>query len=445
MAGADNPRRLAVLALTRLEKRGGFLKEALHFQLQKSALAAQDKALLTELAYGTVRLRKNLDYVLSTYSKRPLAKIKPELLNNLRLGAYQILYLDRVPAAAAVNEAVKLAHTFGHRGTANFTNAVLRRVAREKDNITYPELAARPLDHIAFKYSFPRWIIELWLEWLGEDETIELCKALNQPPQTTVRVNTLKTSVSEVTAHLKSKGALVEPGSFAPEILYIKPGNAAVNDEWLSLGMYYIQDESSALAAHALRAEPGQVVYDLCSAPGGKATHLAQLMNNEGRIFAFDLAEKRLRLVLENARRLGIGIIEAKQGDASLPLGLSPAPRVLVDAPCSGLGTMRHRPDIRWRKTLKEVKALVKLQRAILRQAAEYVDRGGLLVYATCTITKEENLDVANWFLKTHTQFSPAGLPAWFPKRAGEPPWYVQILPHRHGMDGFFIAAFQKE
>ncbi|NMB00990.1 MAG: 16S rRNA (cytosine(967)-C(5))-methyltransferase RsmB [Firmicutes bacterium] len=444
MANISNPRQLAVITLNQLEETGGFLRELVDAQIRSNDLTRVDQGLYTELVYGTVRMRANLDYILQKYSSRPLAKIQLSILNVLRSALYQILYLDRIPVSAAVNEAVRLARIFGHEGVVKFTNGILRRVARESATITYPSLEDNPVDHISFKYSYPSWIVELWLDWWGLEETLALCQAMNEQPEMHIRVNTLKTTQEEVEAHLTERGCSCSPGRFVPEILKVHPGHLVISDSWLSEGKYYVQDESSALVAHALQVEPGQVVYDLCSAPGGKATHLAQLMKNQGRIMAFDVSSTRLETVEKNAQRLGISIIETRQGDASSDLGLAPAPRVLVDAPCSGLGTMRHRPDIRWSKSKEEIRDLVEIQKGILSQAANYVAPGGLLLYTTCSLTKWENHDVAQWFLANHPQFSPDSFPSWFPETPGEPSWMKTLLPHRDLVDGFYLAIFRK-
>lgn len=444
MNGISNPRQLAIETLNRLEETGDFLREVLDFHLRKNSLKSIDQGLYTELVYGTVRMRYNLDYVLSLFSSRPLKNIKPAILNVLRSAVYQILYLQRIPASAAVNEAVKLARLFGHEGVARFANGILRQVVRHKDNISYPPLEGDPKGHLSLKYSFPPWIIELWLKWWGREETLALCRAMNEPPNLHIRANTLKVTPGEVRTYFQGQGIAASPGRYVPEVLEVSPAHLVIRDPWLAEGMYYIQDESSTLVAHALRVEPGQLVYDLCSAPGGKTTHLAQLMENRGRIVAFDLHSGRLQLVEDNARRLEISIIEARQGDATEDLALAPAPRVLVDAPCSGLGTMRHRPDIRWRKSLAEIMELATLQKKILGRAANYVAPGGLLLYSTCTLTKYENQDVANWFLDTHPEYSGFSFPSWFPA-ADEPSWMKTLFPHRYGLDGFFLAIFRKE
>ena len=443
MKKIHNPRQLAVITLNELEEKGDFLREVLDLHSRQNDLSPLDQGLYTELVYGTVRMRRNLDYVISSFSSRPLTKVTPAILNVLRSAVYQILYLERVPAHAAVNEAVKLARIFGHEGVAKFTNGLLRQLIRKKDTISYPDWERDPVLHLGLKYSFPSWMVEHWLSWLGPTETAMLCQALNETPKLNIRVNTVKTSVPELRDYLTEQGISSAPGKFAPDVLEVSPAGHVVKDQALARGMYYIQDESSALAAHALQVEAGQTVYDLCSAPGGKTTHLAQLMNNQGQIFAFDASGNRLALVEENARRLGITIIETTIRDATETWNLPPGPRVLVDAPCSGLGTMNHRPDIRWNKTPQDIKELVNLQRKILSAASKAVAPGGLLLYSTCTLTKDENQDVAHWFLQEHTDFSGASFPAWFPP--GETEWMRTILPHHHGLDGFFLAVFRKQ
>lgn len=444
MEKITNPRQLAIMTLNQFQDKEDFLREVLDFHLRQNPLKSVDQALYTELVYGTVRMQYNLDYVLSLFSSRPLGKIKPAILNVLRQGVYQLLYLDRIPDSAAVNEAVKLARLFGHEGVAKFTNGLLRQIARKRADIHYPFLETDPIGHLSAKYSYPPWIIELWLKWWGVEETRGLCQAMNEAPTMHIRINTLKKTPNEVKLHLEAQGVTVNPGKIVPEIFEVSPAHLVVRDSWLGEGHYYIQDESSSLVAHALRPLPGQLVYDLCSAPGGKTTHIAQLMENQGSILAYDVNPARLKLVEENAKRQGISIIKTRQGDATQDLALAPAPRVLVDAPCSGLGTMGHRPDIRWRKNLSEIIELSLIQKNILAQAAKYVAPGGLLLYSTCTLTKFENQDVAQWFLDQHPNFQGDAFPDWFPKTQNEANWMKTLFPHRDGVDGFFLAVFRR-
>ncbi|HHY14940.1 MAG TPA: 16S rRNA (cytosine(967)-C(5))-methyltransferase RsmB [Firmicutes bacterium] len=444
MKKVTNPRQLAVLTLNGYDKTEDFLREVLNLRLGQSNLSAADQVLYTELVYGTVRMQKNLDYILSIFSRRPLEKVPRLILYNLRLAVYQIMYLDRVPDFAAVNEAVNLARRFGHQGTVSFTNGVLRQVVKNKGNIVYPSAAIDLTGHLAVKYSYPRWIIQHWLAQLGSEETERLCRAMNRSPEMQVRVNTLRATREEVQAHLLEAGITVLPGRYAPDVLRVSPAQLVIRSSWLAAGKFYIQGESSALAAHALGAKPDMTVYDLCSAPGGKATHLAQLMGNQGKILALDANRARLGLVRENAERLGVSIISTLQADARREQPLPQADAVLVDAPCSGLGTMRQRPDIRWRKSKNEIEGLVAVQKAILKQAAAYVRPGGVLLYSTCTLTSWENQEVAHSFLEENAPFAGAALPAWFPQTEKETPWMRTFWPHLHGLDGFFVSLFRK-
>ncbi len=441
-----DPRFLAVSALQKFDESGDFLAEILDSFIENSELSPLDRGLFTELVYGTVRMRLNLDYIIQKFSSRPLKKIDPAIRQVLRIGAYQLLYLDRIPPSAAVNEAVKAARRLSHKGTAGFVNGLLRNLDRQKSRITYPDPKEQPVDYVSYRYSFPKWMVRLFLDQWGLTETEELCEALNEPPKTALRVNTLRASLEEVHQHFTAKGAHVDKGCFAPDVLMLDPGHYAVSDQLLVDGAYYIQDEGSALVAHAVDPQPGETVYDLCSAPGGKTTHMAQLMKDQGKIIAWDISAERLVKVEENSRRQGLTIVETRQGDASRIIDTPQADRVLVDAPCSGLGTMGHRPDVRWRKSPDEIDKLAALQRKILRSAARLVKPGGRLVYSVCTLTKAEGPDNAAWFLEAHPEFVPAALPEYFPApSSGEAAFTRQFLSHRHGVDGFFIASFARK
>lgn len=438
-----NPRYLAVLAVQKFEESGDFLAEILDSFIQNADLKTVDRSLFTELVYGTVRMKLNLDYVIQKFSSRPLHKIDPKILQLLRISVYQILYLDRIPDSAAVNEAVKIASRISHQGTKGFVNGLLRSVSRGKEKLSYPDPEKDPTNYLAYRYSFPQWMVKMWLTEWGFAHAEKLCAAFNGSPAVSLRVNTLKTTFEALRDHFAGKGAVVQGGRFAPDVMVVQPGYLAIEDPLLDQGAYYIQDEGSALIAHALEPQPGELIYDLCSAPGGKTTHIAQLMEDQGQIVAFDVSPDRLAKVDENKFRLGISIIQTRVANSAEPMAMKPAHGVLVDAPCSGLGTMGHRPDIRWRKSLDDITDLAALQRQIMTTAAGLVRPGGRLVYSTCTITKAEGMDIANWFLSSFPDFRPAHLPSWFPQPAfGEPEHMRQILPHIHGVDGFFVAVF---
>lgn len=440
-----NPRFLAALAVHQFEQSGDFLGEILDSFIQKGNLSPLDRGLFTELVYGTVRMKLNLDHIIQQFSSRKLSQIEPKILQVLRVGVYQLFYLNRIPARAAVHEAVDCARKLGCKSSASFVNGLLRGILRGKDNIRYPDPKSKPAAYLALRYSFPRWMMADWVKRWGFAAAEALCRAFNEPPPTALRVNTRRISVSELAQHFQEQGAVVRPGRYAPDVIWVTPGQLAVNDEFFRQGAYYIQDEGSALIAHAVDPQPGEMIHDLCSAPGGKATHMAQLMNDQGVVWAWDIDQERLAKVEENALRQGLSIIKVRQGNAAQPLNAPPGDRVLVDAPCSGLGTMSHRPDIRWRRKPEEIQELADLQRKIMTTAAQLVKPGGKLIYSTCTITREEGEEIAKWFFQNHPEFSPAALPEWFPEPADrEPPHMRLFLPHLHGTDGFFVAAFVK-
>ena len=433
-----NPRSAAVDALVRIENRV-FINKALDDVLSEYELSDLNRGLATEIVYGTVRMQKTIDYILDMISSIKTCDLNQQVRSILRAGAYQILYLDRVPVSAAVNEAVKLAPA-GKLKIRGYINAVLRNLARKHSSISFPDLESDPVSHIAVKHSHPEWLVARWLARYGPEATIKLCEVNNRTPELHLRVNTLKITCDELKALFAEQRIVVEEGRFAPDVLVANKALNPAGDPYFEDGYYYIQNEGSALVAHAVAPLAGETVYDMCAAPGGKATHLAQLMDNQGLIVAVDLNQERLGLILENAARLGISIIKTAEGDAQT-IELPNADRVLVDAPCSGLGVLRHRPDARWRKKEQDIQALAKLQRQILANAATMVKPGGTLVYATCTTEPEENQEVIKWFLETHPHFSPSPLPSWFPvcKSVG----MVAILPFIHGIDGFFICKMQ--
>jgi len=441
----QNPRLLAALAVQQFEESGDFLGEILDSFLTSAKLTPLDRNLFTELVYGTVRMKMNLDYIIQQFSTRRLEKIESRILQVLRVGVYQLFYLDRVPARAAVHEAVDSARRLGRPGAAGFVNGILRGILRGREGLRYPAAADEPLAYLSVRYSFPQWMVEDWLNRFGIVEAEELCRAFNQPAPTTLRINTSRLSVAEAARHFAERGAVVQAGRWAPDVITVSPGHLAVADELLSQGAYYIQDEGSALIAHAVGPQPGDFIHDLCSAPGGKTTHIAQLMGGVGEIWAWDISAERLAKVAENAERQGWHIIKLRQGDASSPLAAPQAHRVLVDAPCSGLGTMGHRPDVRWRRTPADVKELAELQRRILSTAASLVRPGGRLIYSVCTITGAEGEETAHWFLRNYPDFAAGELPTWFPADSGLPSHMRLLLPHKHGTDGFFVAVFAND
>ena len=441
-----NPREAAYQILYKVATEGTYANLAVRQKLKESDLSPEDSRLMTELVYGTLRQQGSLDYILSQFVKSGLDKISSQTRVILRLGLYQLWYMDRIPVFAAVNESVNLAKKYGHAGIAKLVNGVLRSIDRERTRITFPSLAKDVVGHITYFYSHPRWLVERWIKQFGVQATIELCKYDNAPANFCLRINTLKSSREDVLALCEKSGLVAKPGLFAPESIYLSGLLGLEKSQIFQQGLVQPQDESSMLAALALCPSPGAKVLDLCAAPGGKTTHLAQLMKNQGRINAFDIHPHKIGLIKENCRRLGITIVDAKVQDATrLPEALRDwADYVLVDAPCSGLGVLGRRPDSRWHKEPKIIEEMAVLGSQILAEAAKTVRPGGFLLYSTCTIGPEENQQVIENFLQNQPGWHLTELPTYAAmnetdKQAAKCGMW-QILPQVHGMDGFFMA-----
>ncbi|MBE0467789.1 MAG: 16S rRNA (cytosine(967)-C(5))-methyltransferase RsmB, partial [Candidatus Desulforudis sp.] len=415
-------REIALHILKAVESEGAYANLALNRALEEYRPSKLDRAFATELAYGTLRTLNTLDWITARFLHQPLGAQTVWIRNILRLGVYQLFYMDKVPAGAACNEAVELAKKFGTPGAARFVNGVLRNVARHKEDIVFPQPEMDPVAYISLKYSYPTWMVERWLTEYGPEDTIALCRANNTIPPNTVRTNSLKVDRDTLVRRLEQEGLTVHKTRFAPNGLQIDGFLSIRSLPSFGEGLFQIQDESSMLAAHAVNPAHGARVLDVCSAPGGKTTHLAELMQNEGVIKALDIHPHKLDLVRENCRRLGIRNVETILLDArDLPGRFDGwADYVLVDAPCSGLGVLRRRPDARWRKEPGQINGLVRLQEAVLSGAAHCVRPGGVLVYSTCTITYEENLGQVQSFLTRHPDFHFEDLRPFLPAELGE-------------------------
>jgi len=414
--------------------------------MEKTRPGPLDKAFITELVYGTLRTLNTLDWIIQQHIRQPLSKQTPWIRNILRLGVYQIMHMDRVPAPAAVNEAVNQARRFGHAGSVKFVNGVLRNILRSAEEINFPDLEANPAGHISVRYSHSRWLVEKWIELLGVRETIDLCLADNQPPPLTVRANTLKTGRNDLLALLREMGLQADKSRYAPEGIDLRHTGGLQGLAPFEEGLFQVQDEGSMLAGHAVGAVPGALVIDAAAAPGGKSTHLAQIMRDRGTVIACDIHPHKLKLIKDNCRRLGITCISTVEADAR-SIGeryRNKADYVLLDAPCSGTGVLRRRPDLRWRKVPGRLPGLVALQRELLDSAAQCVKPGGVLVYSTCSVLPEENINQVRDFLKRSIHFTAGDLSVCLPAALGGEETlrrgYIQLYPHRHGTDGFFIA-----
>jgi len=437
-------REIALSVLKEVDEKDAYANIALSHALEQYRPAPQERRLATELVYGTIKAKNTLDWVIGQHASRSLDKMTVWVRNVLRMGAYQLLYLDRIPPSAACNEAVNLTKRYGHMGTAKFVNGILRAIARSKEQIQFPDIASDPVEHIALRFSHPAWLVQRWIARFGVEETIQLCKKNNETPNMSVRTNLLKGTRQELKQQLEADGLTVEESRWAPEGLLIEGFSALGQLDALRQGLFQVQDESSMLVAHVLDPQPGEFIIDACGAPGGKTTHIAQRMGNQGRVLSTDVHAHKLKLTAENCERLGIDIVEAKTMDARFmhELYAGQAERVLVDAPCSGLGVLRRKPDSRWRKCPEMLVELPNLQLAILESAAQCVKPAGILVYSTCTIEPEENEEVIKRFLSGHPEFILEHAGKLLPEP--HPAEMVQLYPHRDNVDGFFIARMRK-
>ena len=436
----------ALMLLRQILKDGAYTNIAISQFLQRHPLEDLERRFFTELVYGTVKALGTLDWYLEQCVNRPLEKVAPDILNILRLGAYQLLYLERIPASAACNESVKLARSVSHEGSAKFVNGVLRGLLRKQEagEFAFPDATADDAGYLALKYYHPRWLVKRWLGPWGRGGTERLLEFNNSAAPVCLRVNTMVMNRGEFVTKLEEAGCIVHPSTWSADGVVCEKLPALQNVFAQLHNAFYVQDESSMLVADVVDAKPGMQVLDLCSAPGGKSTHLAQRMANQGSIISCDIHEHKLKLIAANANRLGLSIITPLQNDACELRSewQKKFDRVLVDAPCSGMGVLRRRAEARWRKTRHDLKLFPPLQLKILDNAAEYVADGGLLVYSTCTIEQSENHYLVEEFLSKHPDWERC---SFTHPQSGEVVAELQLLPQVDGVDGFYICALRKK
>ena len=437
---ASQSREVAFRVVRRVFDGGAFTDRAFRAEADRARLDARDRAFAQRLAYATVQRTLTLDYVLDGISSRPPAELDPPLRDALRLGLAQILLLDSVPVHAAVSETVELARSANGR-FAGYANAVMRRATQEA-----PELLARLDDATpagaALLHSHPLWVARMWWEALGADEARALMQHDNEPAESAVRANTLRIGRDGLA---ESVPVATRPVADLPEALVLEEPFDLHGSEQFERGELMPQSRASQLVSRVLDPQPGERVLDLCAAPGAKATHIAALMENRGEVVAVELHERRAEALAENCRRLGADIVRTVHGDAKAPVEAAPFDRVVLDPPCSDLGTLQARPDVRWRKDAQTVERLAGEQQALLEAAAEQLRPGGTLVYSTCTVSPRENEERVLAFLDSHPDFAADDLGA---ERGGyahpHESRFLALLPHRHGTDGFFIARLRR-
>lgn len=441
----DKSREIAVRVLNGVFKDNSYSNILLSSLLNKSNLEGKDKALTTEIVYGTLKYKYTIDKILSNFIKKDLKTVDIYVLNTLRASIYQIKYLNKIPEFAAVNEAVEMVKKEKGIGASKFVNGVLRNYIRSKD-INFIQKNNDDFQQLCFQYSFEPWMAKLFIEQYGRENAITIMMGLNEVPGISVRINALKGSMEDVFNKLLEYDFNIEKGYICKEAInIIKGGNIDCN-ELFREGFITVQDESAMLVAPSMEIKENMTVLDLCSAPGGKTTHICELLNNTGVVRAFDLHANKLKLIDKNAKRLGITnlICSEMDGREYNDKYKEIADRVLIDVPCSGLGIIKKKPEIKWNKSLKDLKNLIKTQRSIMKNAAKYVKDDGCLVYSTCTLNIEENEENIRWFLNINKEYKTE--PLYFGKYDNiiySKEGWVTIMPNKY-MDGFFICKLRK-
>lgn len=441
---ASKARQAAFDALMRVEGSGAYSNITLNNILKSNKISGKDKAFTAMLLYGVLEKKLLLDYNLSRLSDRPVNKLDIGVLTILRMGLYQI-YFTNTPESAAVNESVELCKVNKLNSASGYVNAVLRAGAGIKEPYL-PEKKRGKTKYLSIRYSCPEPIVRLWRESYGDELTQELLLSLEGRPPITARVNTLRITAAELAEELLQKGIKASQCTVPEDCLELSAAGAVEELEAYKNGLLHIQDRASQLCCRVLAPQSGDVVIDACSAPGGKSFTMAELMNNEGTIISCDLYEHRLRLVESGAQRLGIGIIKTMVGDASGLTGLPAADRVLCDVPCSGLGIIRRKPELRYKEDTG-AESLPELQYSILCRGASFLKSGGVLVYSTCTLNPAENGSNIRRFLNEHEDFEPVpiDIPEGIDRAIDEPENELTLFPCRGGTDGFFISKIRRK
>ncbi len=444
----DKPREIALKTLYKIENEGTYSNLALDelIKQNKNSLDERDIGFISEIVYGTISWKLTIDELIKKYSNIKMKKISLWILNILRLGIYQIIFLDKIPKSAAVNESVNLAKRYGHKGSSNFVNAILRKV--NKEDIEEFKNIKDPVERISKTTSTPKWIIEELLLEKNEKEVQEICTSFNIKPKITIRVNTLKTTKQELKEKLNQKNIKYEDGDLENFLIL----DGLKNIEKLDLfknGYFTIQDESAGLASIVLNPKENEKVLDSCSAPGGKTTHIAELMKNKGEISAWDIYDHRIELIKQNAKRLDIKIIETKIKDATIfdEKYLEKFDKILLDVPCLGIGVIKRKPDIKWQREKENLDEITKIQMKIIENCSKYLKKGGQLVYSTCSIMQKENQNIIDEFLNKNPNFEicdyskikNSKIDKYLVDRK-----YIKIYPNNIN-DGFFICKLYKK
>ncbi len=437
------PRGTAIKILNRVERTDSYLDKLLDAELRATDIADVDKSLLAEIVHGVMRWQGRLDWILNGFTHGNFSKSEINVKNALRVSLYQILFLTHVPHYAAVNEAVEFIKKIRGAKLADFVNAVLRNIIRTLDGIHYPKEDEDPVQFLAVYYSHPQWVVKRWLQRYGRPELEKLLVANNEVPGLTLRINKLKVTPGEFLGLLDNKQIAYQGSTLIDHFIKVRSLSGISQMNIFQNGFFSIQDESAALPVLLLDPKPGERVVDMCAAPGGKTTFIAERMNDQGTVIAVDKYESKLKLIQTSCARLGITSVQAMVADAT-GLELEPAHKVLVDAPCSGLGVLRKKPDIKWKREPEDIPKLATLQMRLLEQADRILQPGGVIVYCTCTMEPEENELLIGAFLKKYPNYHVDDAAKFVSKAVVGEDGCVHTFPHTHHIDGSFAARLVK-
>ena len=448
----DKPREIALKTLVSIEQEKSYSNIILNKIIKENSknLSEKDKAFISELVYGIISMKLTLDEIIKKYSNIKIKKISIWILNVLRMGTYQIIFLDKVPKSAAVNESVNLAKRYGHKASSNFVNAILRKINKSDYDELF--LIKNDIERISKTRSMPEWIIKELLKDRNIEEVDKICKNLNNRPKVQIRVNTLKTTKEELETILQKEDIKCSRIEEMPNFLDANIKNIE-NFEYFKKGYFTVQDISAGLTAEILSPKENEIILDACAAPGGKTTYMAELMKNKGEVIAWDIHKHRVDLIKENANRLGIDIIKAETQDSTKfnPKYENYFDKILLDVPCLGIGVIKRKPDIKWQKSEKDIQEIVDLQFKILENISRYLKPGGFLVYSTCSILKEENEEQIEKFLEKHSEYERVSIDEINTlgniediKKKFTKNGYFKIEPDE-SKDGFFIEKLRKK
>lgn len=450
----DTPRKTALTILNKLSKgHPHHLDRIIDDDVDHAdnPMSRRDRNLMNALIYGVLRWRGKLDWMIRLYSKTPIEKIRPDILNILRLGLFQIFFLERIPDSAAVNTSVELAKDIAPAWVVKYTNAVLRNIIRHRDTLAYPCVTDNPEAALSISKSIPQWLISKWIKKFGISETEQLCDAVNEIPPLTIRTNTIKSNRDKLLQALTPETEKIFLTQYSPDgISFYGPCKSIHKLDSFKKGMFQVQDEAAQLISYILSPQPNEKILDACAGLGGKTAHIAQLMKNTGSITALDRDRQKLSQLNEEMVRLGIDTVKTMVHDLEKPFSnkkLEEYDRILLDAPCSGLGVIRRNPDIKWDLSRKDLNRFKIKQKKYLNRVSQLVKSKGIIVYAVCSLEPEENEAVINEFLKKNTHFQifknfkdlPINIQPFIDQSG-----FIRTLPHIHGMDGFFSVCLQK-